>query len=256
MSITGTSCHRGTASILGTLVFVGIIFTSFIPMMLLMNQADMLYDMRKHELGILDQERIDEEISFYAYPDSDDKIVLSIKNKGKTLIKIVNVWINDVEYPQNVNINAMETINLDPLVVTLQDLTSYTVKVITENGNVFSSEAGTLYYSSSADGWYTPSLGICVHIENLQGKYQIIIKINLGDAPLDEHSYTSGGMEHEDIEEMFWVDTPGIYYLTIKKWDGGDWVLDVIPRYDDEPIDVLWPATRPITDVYVSGIFS
>ncbi len=250
MSITGTSCHRGTASILGTLVFVGIIFTSFIPMMLLMNQADTLYDMRKHELGILDQERIDEEISFYAYPDSNDKIVLSIKNEGSTPVKIVNVWINDVEYPQNVNINSMETKILASLDVTLHDLTSYTVKVITENGNVFTSDAGTLYYSSSsAVGWYTPSLGICVHIDNLRGTYQIII----GTDPVQE--YLTIENERGDIEKIFWVDFPGTYYVTIKKREGSDWV-NVNPPYDDKPIDVLWPASKPITDVYVSGIFA
>jgi len=242
---------------MGTLIFVGIIFTAFIPMLLVMRQADTIYEIRKHELGILDQERMDEEINFYAYPDPDypDKIILRIKNEGSTLVKIVMIWINDVKHPQDENINSMETKNLVPLPVELQAQTSYTVKVVTEKGNVFSSEAGTLYYSSSVNGWYTPSLGICVHIENLKGKYQILIRINIGeDPPL--HLYESKDTEHEDIEKMFWVELPGTYYVTIKKEDGSNWV-NVIPPYDDDkPVNVLWPATKPITDVYVSGIFA
>ena len=159
MRTTSLSFRRGTSTVMGTLIFVGIIFTAFIPMLLVMRQADTLHEIRKHELGILDQERDSEEINFYAYPDPDypDKIILRIKNEGSVPIKIVMVWINDEEYheeikTQDVNIKSMETISLDPLSVVLQDLTSYTVKVVTEKGNVFTSEAGTLYYSSSVDG--------------------------------------------------------------------------------------------------------
>ena len=257
MSTTGTSYRKGTSTIMGTLIFVGIIFTAFIPMMLVMRQADTIYEIRKHELDILDQDRTSEEISFYAYPleedpDPDpltDKIVLRIKNEGSTPLKIVMVWINDVEYPHDVNIQSMETKSLDPLNVVLQDSTSYIVKVITEKGNLFTSVSGTLYYSS--DGWYTPSLGICVHIDNLKGKYNITIKkdaITVG-------YYSSASMEHGEIEKIFWVDFPGTYYVTIKKDGGGSWV-NVIPPYNDKPIDVLWPASKPITDIYVSGIFA
>lgn len=260
MRTISSSFRRGTSTVMGTLIFVGIIFTAFIPMLFVMRQADTLHEIRKHELGLLDQERASEEINFYAYPDPayQDKIILSIKNEGSVPIKIVNVWINDEEYPQevktqNVNIKSMETIILDPLSVILQDLTSYTVKVVTEKGNVFSSEAGLLYYSSPADGWYTPSLGICVHIDNLKGKYNITITkeaITVG-------YYLSDHDEHLDIEKIFWVDFPGTYFVTIKKNDPvlGDWV-NVIPPYDGRPIDVLWPASKPITDVYVSGIFA
>ena len=252
--------RSGTSTILGTLIFVGIMFTAVIPMLLVMKQADTIHEIRKVEVGRMDEEHSREDIDFYAYtlPVKPDDIHVKIENRGDAPVKIVRVWINDVEHqPQDVNIQSMATMVLGPFTVTLQDLTSYTVKVVTEKGNVFSSEAGTLYYSSSTAGWYTPSLGICVHIENLKGKYQILIRINLGVEPLDEHSYTSTFLEHGEIEEIFWVASPGTYYLTIKKDKPGlGFVLDVIPRYHDEPIDVLWPASKPITDVYVSGIFS
>jgi len=245
---------------MGTLIFVGIIFTAFIPMLFVMRQADTLHEIRKHELGILDQERAREEINFYAYPleenpdetPDQDELILSIKNEGSVPIKIVNVWINDEEHPQEVNIKSMETIILDSLPVILQDLTSYTVKVVTEKGNVFSSEAGILYYSSSVDGWYTPSLGICVHIDNFKGRYQITI---IKEAIIVGY-YLSDHDEHVDIEEIFWVDLPGTYFVTIEKLDPVLGWVSVIPTYDGRPIVVLWPASKPITDVYASGIFA
>ena len=36
--------RRGVASILGTIIFIGIMFTAIIPMYLVMKQADTLYE--------------------------------------------------------------------------------------------------------------------------------------------------------------------------------------------------------------------
>jgi len=256
--------RSGTSTILGTLIFIGIMFTAVIPMLLVMRQADIFYETEKLEGGRLDEEHSREDIDFYAYTELDHSkdIYVKIENRGNVPIKIVRVWINDVEYfqeghPQGENIKSMETIDLVPFIVTLQDLTSYTVKVVTEKGNVFSSKAGTLHYYELS-GWYTPSLGICVHIDNLKGKYQIIIKTDTDPEtlPLPGHSYSSDFLEHGEIEEIFWVDSPGTYYLTIKQWDEGEFGLDVVPACNLYEVKVEYPATKPITDVYVSGTFS
>jgi len=253
--------RSGTSTILGTLIFVGIMFTAVIPMLLVMKQADTFHEIRKVEVGRMDEEHSREDIDFYIYTDPEfpDKIYVRIENRGNAPVKIVRVWINKVEkfqagHPQGENINSMVTKSLVPFTVTLKDLTSYTVKVVTEKGNVFSSEAGTLHYYELS-GWYTPSLGICVHIDNLKGKYQIMIRINILDDPLPEHSYTSTFLEHGEIEEIFWVDSPGTYYLTIKQWDEGEFGLDVVPACNPYEVKVEYPATKPITDVYVSGTF-
>lgn len=249
--------RSGTSTILGTLIFIGIMFTAVIPMMLVMRQADIFYEMEKFEGGRLDEEHSREDIDFYIYtePGVDEEIYVRIENRGDAPVKIVRVWINNVEYfqagnPQGENINSMDTKTLFPFtVMTLKDLTSYTVKVVTEKGTVFSSEAGTLHHS--ADGWYTPSLGICVHIDNFKGRYEITIT-------KDDKTwgYLSDHDEHVDIEEMFWVDLPGTYFVTIEKLDPVRGWVSVIPPYDGRPIVVLWPASKPITDVYVSGIFA
>lgn len=243
--------RNGTSTILGTLIFVGIMFTAVIPMLLVMNQANTLYEIRKVEVRRMDEEHSREDISFYAYTlDDPEEISVKIENRGDALVKIVRVWINDVEHqPQEGNIQSMATMVLGPFPVVLESTTSYTVKVVTEKGNSFSSEAGTLYYSEG--GWYIPSLGICVHIDNLKGKYLIVAKVGAEEF----YHYESPYLEHGDVEEMIWVDGPGSYYLTIKKWDGGAWGLNVDPPYNDSVVEVEYPHTKPITDVYVSGIF-
>jgi len=255
MRIIGSSCRRrGISTILGVIIFVGIMFTSVIPMFLVMNQADTLHEIRKHDMKLLDEGHFREDISFYPYALTNDSDILniSITNKCGATVKIIRIWINNENYTLNENIQSMQTRVLENFIVELINQTSYTVKVVTEKGNSFSSVAGTLHHSEG--GWYTPSLGICVHIENIQGKYQIGAKIAIEAEEFYQYNMTN--IEHEDIEKMIWVDSPGSYYLTIKKWDGGDYVLDVDPVCNDFLIEIDYPITKPITDVYVSGIFS
>jgi len=261
MLFTGLSFRRGTSTVMGTLIFVGIMFTAVIPMFLVMNQAETIHEIRKVEMGRLDEEKASEKISFYAYllekdpldPDHD-KLNLRIKNEGRAPVKIVNVWINDEEYyqelkTQEVNINSMDTIILDTLIVD-QVLTSYIVKVITENGNVFTSISGNLYYSGGM--WYTPSLGISVHIINTKGKYEITVK--KGTEPVGY--YMSQSTEWEDVVKTFMVDEPDpvSYTITIKKLVEGN-----LEELLNTPITVsiVWPPENPddgpILHIYRNG---
>jgi len=234
---------------MGTLIFVGIMFTAVIPMFLVMNQADTLHEIRKFEVGRLDEERASEEINFYAYLEEDDDpdkdiLNLRIKNEGSAPIKIVRVWINDVEYPQNENINSMDTKLLDPLTVD-HVLTSYNVKVITEKGNIFTSISSNLYYSEG--GWYTPSLGICVHIINTKGKYEITVTMETEPEPVGY--YESQSTEWGDVIKTFMVDYPApvSYTVTINgKLDGSDWIgLSGSPIIG---VTIVWPPVFPDYD--------
>ena len=156
MSTTPILSRKGTASILGTLIFVSIIFTAFIPMMLVMRQADTLYDLRKHELGILDQEREDEEVYVYVYPvtETATSLTLKIQNRGNLVIEVVQIWINDVPIDLSVQISSMSSAqliinNADPYWFTPQADTVYLLKINTARGNVFSSDSGSLSYNGA-----------------------------------------------------------------------------------------------------------
>jgi len=247
--------RRGTSTVLGTLIFVGIMFTAVIPMLLVMNQADTIHEIRKVEVGRLEEEKASEKISFYAYlleedplDPINDKINLRIKNYGSIPVKIVSVWINDEKYPQeDVNIKSMETKSLDTLIVD-QVLSSYIVKVITEKGNVFTSRSGNLYYSGGI--WYTPSLGISVHIINTKGKYEITVTKGTETVGYYESQFTEWG----EVINTFRVDDPDSYTVTIKKLVGNDLI-----ELFDSPVVVLisWPPENPddgpISHIYVDG---
>ena len=64
-NILSSEKGRGVSTILGTLIFIGILFTSVIPMMLVMKQADTIYTKKIHELEIKDDEKVREELIVY-----------------------------------------------------------------------------------------------------------------------------------------------------------------------------------------------
>ncbi len=59
--------NKGVSTILGTLIFIGIIFTSVVPMMLVMKQADTIYEKKKHEMDVIDDESVREELTVYTF---------------------------------------------------------------------------------------------------------------------------------------------------------------------------------------------
>ncbi len=94
--ITDTSYRRGISSILGTIIFVGIMFTAVIPMILVMRQAETIHAMRKHELEIMDEERTSENIIFYVLPLNDPpRLSFIIENRGESLTTIERIWLNN-----------------------------------------------------------------------------------------------------------------------------------------------------------------
>jgi len=156
MYTIGTSCRRrGTSTIMGTLIFVGIIFTAVIPMMLVVKQADTLYEMRKHELVSLDEERAMESIFFHLETSIDSEteepiITLVFYNRGVMAVKIVHVWINGGL--REVNYLILPTSNeefelrnlIDP---PYEDTVSFSIMVVTDNGNIFLPPSGNPEYS-------------------------------------------------------------------------------------------------------------
>lgn len=141
------------------MIFIGIMFTAVIPMFLVMKQADTIYEIRKHELGILDQERMDEEVYFYVFPvtKTSTTLTLKVQNRGNLVVNVVQVWINDLPHlledfkvqPMNWNQMVLDnSIGFTPVPGTW-----YFIKIITDRGNIFYSDSGSLHYISESVGW-------------------------------------------------------------------------------------------------------
>ncbi len=246
MSTTTILSRKGTSTILGALIFVGIIFSAFIPMMLVMKQADTMYDMNKHELGILDQERIDEEVYVYVFPGTEASTTLTLKvqNRGTLVVNVVQVWINDEPHP--VDGYVVQPMSWSEMEIDYFDFVAgewYFIKINTDRGNVFSSDSGALHFdldsnwgegmfsinffiSYPASGWYD--------VEIWQG--DSVEGVLLTDPPFQIHKSSSGS-----VFDFFDVPSAVTYHVKITK------NLEVI--YENNVI-IDWPNGSPIVWVF------
>jgi archaellum component FlaF (FlaF/FlaG flagellin family) len=233
-------------TIIGTLLFIGILFTSLIPLQMSMLQTDAFETLLIQEIEIKENEKTQESLSIVAYPTSttSNKLKIRVKNNGNIDANLAKLWIKNNSTILNETIIAGQTKTLGPFNVTLETNTSYPVKVITERGNVLASEAGNIIYTSGGI-WFTPTLGINVYIANEQGKYYIKVS---NSTWYDE--YLTQGMDFGDVVVLFDVDTLGSYHVICKKnSDSG-------PNLPGTPmdVDINWPNGPPIVFVYTSGL--
>ncbi len=239
--------RKGVSTILGTLIFIGIIFSAFVPMTLVMKQADNIYEQKVHEARIWDIDKGTEDAMVYAYGQAGStELSVYVTNKGTNEMTIVRVWLNDAPEEVSESIAPKSSAELGPYDVTSAE-SPLKVKVTTENGNVLECNLGTVIYSE-VNGWYTPSYAVSVVILNDWGQYEIIIKDSV-DAEVGY--YKSAGNEHDDITKTFLVaDSPDVYDVEILKKVGGGWVNLIGPEFT---INVPSAMGNPVVYVVVDG---
>jgi len=242
--------RKGISTIMGTLIFVGILFTSVIPMYLVMKQADNIYTQNVHKMEISDQERAREAIEAHTYPltSTSNQLNVKVTNTGVVPVKIVRVWINDVSYSVSTSIASQGNAVLGPFTVTLQNGKAYVTTVTTERGNSFASTSPTLFYINNY--WFTPSLGIHVIVLNqAAAKYKICV-YNEDKTWNSTKPYETQGTDNQDIAWTELVPTQGNYEVEVKKKVGGSWV-----DLPNTPIDVeiVWPGVSPVINVVADG---
>ena len=231
MRTTGTWRHRGTSTILGTLIFIGILFSAVIPTYLVMKQADTFLEMSKFELERLDEERSTENIHFYVYPTSDS-LSMIVRNNGDLLVRIVRIWINDnlTDTSPPSSVQPMSDINLGPYPVSLQP-GPYYITLTTDRGNVFASDS-VLHYDEM-EGWKAEVLSIKVLVASSQGT---MFRVDIEGPTCN---YTD--MVEKYVPKYFIVETPGIYTVKILRgWN-------VI---HEEVVEISWPYGPPVAWVF------
>ena len=237
MFFTGISCRKGTSTMLGTLIFIGILFTAVIPMFLVMRQADTLHEMRKYELARLDEERKYENLHVYVFNDteSSENLTLRVENWGDFSVNIKQIWINDTYYPladfnvQPMNWHKEELIDFAPI-----PDTKYIIKVTTDRGNVFYLTSGSLYCNIYGN-WETDLFTIFFIISNQPaGWYDVNVTyfetgVHVPESPLNIHK--SGLDAAYDFCNVPDEDTK--YHVTIKRRGA-----EVIYNAD---VTIYWP---------------
>jgi len=221
-------------------------FTAVIPMLLVMKQADTFHEMRKHELELLDNERLREDLHVYVFPTSGSSdLTLRVVNRGDFAAKIVKTWINDASYPEDFIVPPMGVHNkiLENYFTPVPN-EFYFIKVTTDKGNIFSSESGSIQYISG-DIWQGGILKINVLISYPPaGNYKIDIKqviemeeFAIPGSPFEIHKTSAG-----PAFEFYTVTASGTYHVTITKKES-----DVIY---DKPVTIDWPSGPPVVWVF------
>lgn len=255
MCIIITLCKRkGMSAVLGTLIFIGILFTTIIPMSMVMKQADTIYEQELKERKTLDEEKLDENIVVFAYPPdlTEEELLVIVRNMGRLESKIVRIWINDIYYEENEMITVSNP-SFDRIFIVDGSEGDFFVKAITERGNIFDSSSGNLYYDFSSGVWITPSRAICVNIINEKGMYRINITETISGNQVAH--YESQGTEFEDITEAFLVPEPIQYHVVVEKKGAGagNWVI--VPGTPvDVPLDLDDWLITPIKYVFIDGM--
>ncbi|MEM2111605.1 MAG: hypothetical protein QXX08_06980 [Candidatus Bathyarchaeia archaeon] len=160
ISLHCSDSKAAVSTVLGMLIFIGILFTCVIPLFLYVNQVNSYYDQAVLEMKHLDDNKQRETIDVYAYPLDTSKetksIYVYVKNQCPLSVEILRIWVNDLCYNYSLEVPAMgwnvtEAIDISGMLPTEGNIT-INIKVTTTRGNIISSLINPLFYSSIA-GW-------------------------------------------------------------------------------------------------------
>ena len=248
---------KGVSTILGTIIFIGILFSSVIPMMLVMKQADVILEQGKLEITRMDDEGDRESLELYPIPDlAATHFNVTILNTCETSIDIVRVWINDTLTDVTATVNALSHEQIGPFPITVVNGSSFDVRVTTGRGNVYTAETGILYYQ--AGGWVTETLGIRLILPSRPGKgartnrWLNELKVTIADEEGDVlYSNFSMYWAISASENFFELESAGDYNVTIYIWckakDG--YVVQHWEKIYDDVHSIMWPMGEAILEI-------
>jgi len=245
--------RKGVSTILGTLIFIGVLFSAVIPMMLTMKQADIYMEQEKLEIQRADDERSREVLDLYAYPEGDDYLQIYVESRCEIASTITRVWINNDPKEISVGVGAMEEKVIGNFPVTLTgEASTFRVKATTARGNVFENLAGDINHDGS--GWVTEEQGIYVVIDSEGGGFWGFGSYNC----TVENDYTYSEWEYDSFSfgsVSFFFNTTNVpqgerdFHVTVWKrsgWWWGSWNIvyeeDVKIKYPSGPA-IVWVFT-------------
>lgn len=230
--------RKGISSILGTLVFIGIMFSAVIPMFMTMRQADVYYEQEKMYTNQLDEERILEDVEVYIAP-TDDDFVLTLVNMGEVPVRIIRVWEN--EHSTDVNELLPSQASSDLAAIDFSEPPAenenFEIRVTTERGNSFLNENGVLTYGPG--DWVMEKFYIKIHAGGL------FLHVKVTDVQENEVIFD----EWDTIGVGYQVEVPIAgpeykYHVLIEK--KFLWMSETLK---DEDVTIDWPPDT-FVDVY------
>ncbi len=215
--------RRGVASVLGTLIFIGILFSAIIPMQLVMQQVDNIKEQKIHDSDNNDLLRKNEVLEVYPIPHlAQDLLNVSIINLSAYPVNIVRIWVNDTVYPIDSTANPLETITIGDIPLIPVEGGEYEVRVTTDRGNVFISHIGAISYMGGE--WISETFGFRLIFPSRPGKAvrgndwlnEVRVSISEGG----EYVYSNYTMYWaiSASEGFFELDASGDYDIKVYIW--------------------------------------
>jgi len=227
------------STILGTLIFIGILFTSVIPMMLVMKQADTIYEQRKLEGSRLDEEKAREDMNVYVYPTgggADDNLTLLVESRCEMSVEVVRIWINNTIHNTSKVVSSMSELELGSFDVAPKNGSSFEFRVTTARGNVFEAEAGAITHD--VFGWVVENkmINVLVSAPGVVFKVYVTGPNNYSDYA---QVWKIGGSAFKSFDIT--LSGNGIYNVVVKKGS---------QTIHDEDVEMEWPDGPSVLWVY------
>jgi len=207
-------------------------FSAVIPMFLVMNQADTLHEIRKVEVGRLDEEHAMENVFFHLEtsiePDPEtgiDKpiITLVFYNRGELAVRIIHVWINDelrnVNYlipPTDQNSWILRGFENPPT----EDPVSFSVRAVTDRGNIFLPTSGNPEYSfiSGVGSWENNVYTIYIMMTDTRPQLHALITFLDPDPEDPDIIVFNDNLENNQEGYPLGVPFPGTYLIIVTQF--------------------------------------
>jgi hypothetical protein len=244
---------KGVSTILGTMIFIGILFTAVIPMMLVMNQADTIYEKNKLEITRADDERDRENMIVYPIPSlTEPEMDVTLINTGEVSAQVVRIWINDTSYPVAAQISTFSSVEVGPFPAAKVEGAKYEVRATSARSNVYTSEIGTLRYEGGE--WVSETLGFNLIFPSRPGKgartnnwlNELRITIEQDGDILYANSTMYWAISAS--EKFFQLDQAGDYQIIVYIWCKGPPSQHWEKVYDS-PHSIDWPEGDPIVEL-------
>lgn len=201
-------------------------------MYLVMNQADVIFEQKKHEVAQLDEEKDREDLYFYVYPDLSDDLMVVVENKCAMNIKILRIWVNEDIQIESTIVQPLQTVEFGPYDVNPVVGDSYDVRVTTERGNVFECGSGELEYGEW--GWVVETKMINV-VVSASG---VVFKIYL-------YKWEDSDWVEKDWAQVWKIGGSAFKPFDITEYGNGEYRV-VVKRgsatiHDEEDLIMEWP---------------
>jgi len=236
---------KGVSTVLGTLIFIGILFTAVVPMALVMKQADTIYEQKRLERLRLDEDRVNEEVDLYVYPTGDlapDNLTMKVYNRGVLASTIIRIWTNDDNKSVDVVVQPNSEVEIGSYDVEPQEGDTFDVKMTTARGRSFECGTGTI---SFIDGhWNVEALLINVLISAGGIVFKIELWLQLEDESWekidDAQVWKIGGtaLKTFDVTSR---GAPQTYKVIVKRGSN---------TIHEEIVEMIWPEGPPVLWVY------